>query len=243
MLVSHAAGRTSVGKTVPDDRLRQLSVIVPTLDAGASLASALASVSGHVGETIVVDGGSVDDTRRIAESAGARVIDAKRGRGTQLDAGALAARSDWFLFLHADSRPEPGWQAVLGDFLGDPANAERAGVFRFAVDLDRPLARSMERYVAWRTRVLGLPYGDQGLVISRKFYDAVGGFRDIPIMEDVDLVRRIGRQRLVLIDCAMTTSGARYERAGIIARSLRNLTCLAMYFLGVPPRMIARFYG
>jgi len=223
--------------------LQDLSVIVPTLDASATLAPTLAAVAGTVRETIVVDGGSRDDTVSVARSSGARVISTAKGRGTQLAEGARAASGDWLMFLHADSVPEQGWQKQIGGFIRDPANNERATVFKFAVDIDRRLARRMERNVAWRSRVLGLPYGDQGLVISRAFYDSLGGFRDIPIMEDVDLVRRIGRGRLAILDITMTTSGVRYRHTGIVVRGLRNLTCLGMYFLGVSPRVIARLYG
>ena len=97
--------------------------------------------------------------------------------------------------------------------------------------------------MAWRSRALALPYGDQGLLINRRFYDALGGFRALPIMEDVDMVRRIGRRRLVMLAPTMVTSGARYRRWGVTVRGLRNLTCLGLYFLGLPPRAIARLYG
>lgn len=223
--------------------LQEVSLVIPTLNASATLPETLAVVAGAARETIVVDGGSRDETVDIARSAGATLISTNRGRGTQLAAGARAAGGDWLMFLHADSVPQPGWEDRLAEFTSDPANRERAAVFRFAIDIDLRLARRMERNVAWRSRVLGLPYGDQGLVIGRAFYDSLGGFRDIPIMEDVDLVRRVGRRRLVILDATMTTSGVRYRRKGIIARSLRNLTCLGMYFLGIPPRMIARLYG
>jgi rSAM/selenodomain-associated transferase 2 len=196
-----------------------------------------------VRETIIADGGSSDETVRIAGSAGATVIAAPKGRGTQLAQGARAATGDWLMFLHADSVPVPGWAERLSEFIAEPLNQDRAAVFQFATDIQGRLARRMERNVAWRSRVLGLPYGDQGLVISRDAYDAVGGYRDIPIMEDVDLVRRIGRQHLTMLNATMMTSGVRYRRHGIIGRSARNLTCLGMYFLGVSPRLIARLYG
>ena len=106
-----------------------------------------------------------------------------------------------------------------------------------------PAARRLERLVAWRCRRLALPYGDQGLLLSRQLYDAFGGFRALPLMEDVDLVRRIGRARLLLIDHEVMTSAARYRRDGYLARSLRNLCCLGLYYLGLPPRLIARLYA
>ena len=120
---------------------------------------------------------------------------------------------------------------------------DRAGYFRFALDSDDPRARRLERLVAWRCRVLALPYGDQGLLIHRDLLAAVGGIRPLPLMEDVDLVRRLGRRRLVALDAAAITSAAKWQRQGWYRRSLRNLACLALYFAGVPPRLIARLYG
>lgn len=127
--------------------------------------------------------------------------------------------------------------------MGDPANLERVAVFRFSLDEASPPARRLERLVAWRSRFFGLPYGDQGLLISRRFYERLGGFRAMPLMEDVDLVRRIGRRHLVLLDARAITSAARYRRDGWLLRSLRNLLCLTLYFLGLPPRLLLRFYA
>ncbi|HYU13525.1 MAG TPA: glycosyl transferase family 2, partial [Stellaceae bacterium] len=101
----------------------------------------------------------------------------------------------------------------------------------------------LERLVAWRCRVLALPYGDQGLLISRQLYDAVGGFAAIPLMEDVDLVRRLGRRRLAPIGATAVSSARRYRSGGYLRRPLRNLLCLSLYFAGVPPQRIARLYG
>jgi hypothetical protein len=130
------------------------------------------------------------------------------------------------------------------DFLaGEGPAGGRAGYFRFALDDPSPVARRLERMVAWRCRALALPYGDQGLLIPRALYRAVGGFRPIPIMEDVDLVRRLGRRRLVALPAEALTSAERWRRDGWTWRSARNLVCLALWFLGVPPRLIRRLYG
>lgn len=221
-----------------------LSVVIPTLQAGGILAATLDAVTGGVGvgEVVVADSGSTDGTRAIAAEAGARVIAAPRGRGIQLAAGAAAATGEWLLFLHADTVPAPGWDGAVAAFIGDPSNRERAAVFRFALDDPSPVARRLERWVDWRTREFGLPYGDQGLLIARAFYIALGGFKPIPLMEDVDLVRRIGRSRLAVLDTAAVTSAARYRKDGYMRRGLRNLACLSLFFLGVDPRRIERFY-
>jgi rSAM/selenodomain-associated transferase 2 len=222
-----------------------LSVIIPTLDAAASLPATLAALAEArdlIREIIVADSGSRDATPALAEAAGARVVTGPRGRGAQLAAGAAAATGDWLLFLHADTRPEPGWIAEVSRFIADPGNRERAGYFAYRLDDPSPAARRLERIVAWRSRALGLPYGDQGLILSRAFYRELGGFLPLPLMEDVAFVRRIGRRRLVALKAGALTSAARYRREGYLRRPLRNLGCLALYFLGVPPRFILRLY-
>ncbi|WP_316978119.1 TIGR04283 family arsenosugar biosynthesis glycosyltransferase [Shumkonia mesophila] len=221
-----------------------LSVVIPTLQAGGTLGATLDAVTAAtgVGEVLVVDAGSTDATRAIATRAGARVIAAPRGRGMQLAAGAAAATGDWLLFLHADTVPAPGWDRALAGFIDDPASRERAAVFCFALDDPSPAARRLERWVDWRTRGLGLPYGDQGLLIARDFYAAVGGFSPMPLMEDVDLARRIGRSRLAVLDAAAVTSAVRYRNEGYMRRGLRNLVCLSLFFLGVDPKRIERLY-
>jgi len=222
-----------------------LSVIIPTLDAATSLPATLAMLAQArelVREVLVADGGSRDATVVIAEAAGARIVTAPRGRGAQLAAGAAAATGDWLCFLHADTRPQPGWVSEVASFIGDPHNRERAAYLAYRLDDAAAPARRLERIVAWRSRVLGLPYGDQGLILARDFYRALGGFPPLELMEDVAFVRRIGRKRLVPLKATALTSAARYRSEGYLRRSLRNLCCLSLYFLGVPPRLIGRLY-
>jgi rSAM/selenodomain-associated transferase 2 len=220
-----------------------ISVVMPVLDAADTLPRTLAALTDAeaIGEIIVVDGGSRDASAAIARASGACVIAAPRGRGSQLAAGAAAARGDWLLFVHADCRPLPGWQEAVRRFTTN--SPDRAGYFALALDDDAPAARRVERLAAWRCRVLALPYGDQGLLIGRALYTAVGGFKTIPLMEDVDFVRRLWRSRLAPIGATMLTSARRYQRGGYWRRPLRNLFCLSLYFLGVAPRHIARLYG
>jgi len=221
-----------------------LSIVIPTLNAAQTLPGCLAALTGTPrGEIVVADGGSTDGTQALAQTLGARVVEAPRGRGRQMAAGAEAATGDWLLFLHADTRLAPGWTEEAAAFMTDPANAERAAYFRFALDDPAPAARRVERLVAWRCRRLGLPYGDQGLLIARAFYERLGGYRPLAMMEDVALVRRIGRRRLMALDATALTSARRYERDGYLLRPARNLLCLALYFLGLPPRLIARLYA
>jgi len=225
----------------------RLDIVIPCLNAAATLPGTLDALARESGDgwacVTVADGGSADGTPAVASAAGARVIAAPRGRGPQLAAGAAAGRAPWLLFLHADTRLGIGWRAAVERFAADPANERRAAYFRLRYDSARPAARRLERIVAWRSRALGLPYGDQGLLIARPFYEELGGFAPLPLMEDVDFVRRIGRHRLAGLPADAVTSAARYERDGWLARPARNLLCLTLYAAGVAPRLIRRVYG
>ena len=220
-----------------------ISVVIPTLNAEACLPRALALLADGrslIDEVVVADGGSGDATISLARAAGARVVEGPPGRGRQLAQGAAAARGKWLFFQHADSRPGPGWHDAVAAHVAGPG--ERAAVFRLRFDDRAPAARRLERIVAWRTRTLGLPYGDQGLLIQRRLYDVIGGFRPLVLMEDVAIARALGRRRIELLAAEMVTDAARY-RDGYIARSGRNLCCLALYFAGVPPPLLKRLYG
>lgn len=226
-----------------------LDVVIPALNAAGRLAATLDSLGpgrrlGLLREVVVVDGGSTDGTAALARSLGARVVEAPRGRGTQLRAGGEAATAPWLLFLHADTHLSAGWGGAVQAFVRAEGNGGRAAaVFRLRLDDDAPAARRLERLVAWRTRALGLPYGDQGLLIPALLYRSLGGFAPIPLMEDVDLVRRLGRRRIAMLDVEAVTSAERYRRSGYMTRSLRNLSILGLYFCGVPPARLVRLYG
>ncbi len=219
-----------------------LSVIIPTRNANASLPRTLACLTQQekaagIVEIIVADGGSAmpPDVREF----GAVLLQGQPGRGIQLAAGAKVAKGAWLLFLHADTVLGDGWaQAVQAHMKG----SHKAAVFRFRLDDDSMKARVLETLVQFRCLVFALPYGDQGLLISRSLYDETGGYNPMPLMEDVDLVRRIGRSRLTSLDVPAITSAERYGHDGYIARMLRNLACLAMWSVGVPPERIERFY-
>jgi len=213
-----------------------LSVIIPALNASTTLPRTVASLGGGL-EIIVADGGSIDGTPEQAVLHGALVITAPRGRGSQLAAGIAAAAHPWLLLLHADTVLSPHWRTAL------PIDASKAGYFRFALDTTDPQARRLERRVAWRCRTLGLPYGDQGLLIHRDLLQAVGGMKTLPLMEDVDLVRRLGRDRLVPLAADAITSAAKWEQQGYLRRSARNLLCLSLWFAGMSPEKIQRIYG
>src|SRR5258708_17520186 len=163
-----------------------ISVVIPPVDAAVGLSTLLPilACSPIVGEMVVSDGGSCDGGLRVAAEFGARVVTGRRGRGPQLAAGAEAATAAWLLFMHADCQPGPGWEDAIAAFLSRPDAGECAGYFALALDDDAPAARRLERIVGWRCRWFGLPYGDQGLLISREVYQTLGGFAPIPLIED-----------------------------------------------------------
>ena len=223
-----------------------ISVVIPALNAADHLVPTLtalieASMRGLVREVIIADGGSSDDTRAIADDAGAVFLTSEKGRGRQLAAGAGVARGPFLLFLHADTVLAQGWEHEAMRFIR--AHGEgKAAYFRFALDETRRRGRFLEWMVAWRCRLFALPYGDQGLLVSKSLYEATGGFRPLALMEDVDLIKRLTRRRLVALDSRATTSAARYRRDGYVRRPMRNLLILGLWKLGVSPERLARLY-
>lgn len=225
-----------------------LSIVIPTLNAAKTLPSCLAALrlavrAGLPHEILIADGGSSDGTVALAKQSGVRTVTAEKGRGRQVRAGGQAARGDWLLFLHADTVLAGNWPGIFAGFIADPANRQRAAHARLAFDDDRPTHQLIAAAANLRSRLLGLPYGDQTLLIHRDYYRSLGEYPALPLMEDVALVRRIGRRNLQqLPDVTAITSAERYRRNGAIRRVVRNLICLGAYFLGVSPERIAGFY-
>lgn len=227
-----------------------ISVVIPTLNAAPTLGRTLVSLlqansAGALRELIISDGGSSDETCALAEAAGARLIGGLPGRGPQLHAGAMAARGDWLLFLHADTSLAPAWLEHARRHMAE-SFGRRAAVFRLRFDDDRVKARLVAAGANLRARLFALPYGDQGLLISRRHYEALGGFQPLPMFEDVDLVRRIvrdgGRQAIAYLPVDAVTSAARYVEEGYAARVLRNARSLARFFRGDDVGEIVEFY-
>jgi rSAM/selenodomain-associated transferase 2 len=224
-----------------------ISVIIPTLNAAAYLPRALEPlvagvVDGLVKEVIIADGGSSDDTLAIAEAAGCTVVSSPVGRATQLRAGAGIAKGRWLLFLHADTALAPGWIEEASRFVKARSAHLQAAAFTLAFDDDSAGARTVVFWARLRARWLKLPYGDQGFLISRFLYDAIGGFTDMPLMEDVDIVRRVGRKNLYILQTHAVTSADKYRRDGYSKRAWRNLSLLTRYLMGADPRDLAKAY-
>ena len=219
-----------------------ISVVIPTLNAETALGPCLAALGeglgeGLIRELIISDGGSTDGTLRVAAAAGARIVTGAASRGGQLQRGVAAAQGDWLLVLHADTVLPAGWSDAVLPALTRPG----AYHFRLAFDAQGLAPALVAGWANLRSRFLGLPYGDQGLLIDRASYDATGGYRDQPLMEDVALARAL-RGRLHALPAYVTTSAEKYQRQGWLRRGARNLGTLARYFLGVDPEALAQRY-
>ena len=219
-----------------------ISVIIPTLNAQNSLPACLEALmegleAGLIRELIVSDGGSEDATGATALAWGGEVLDGSPSRGGQLKRGCEQANADWLLVIHADTVLQPGWTKAVWTHLAHP---ERAGWFRLAFDHGGLASRLVAGWANLRSR-FGLPYGDQGLLISTALYARVGGYPDQLLMEDVALARSL-KGKLTSLDAVACTSADKYVRQGWFRRGSRNLWTLMRYFAGVDASRLATSY-
>ena len=220
----------------------KISVIIPALNEAGYIGETLRSVKSACDiEIIVADGGSADDTIRIAESQGARVIQCEIGRAKQFNAAAELARGEFLLFLHADTRLPSGWERDIEETLA--ASEVAAGSFEFSTELDGIWMKMFTPIVNFRSRWLHLPYGDQGLFMKKATFETLNGFPDIPIMDDVEMVRRVKRLgEIVIVPSAVITSGRRWRSLGVWRTTALNQLCIVGHLLGIAPATIARWY-
>ncbi len=220
-----------------------ITVVVPALDEAVrigALVEALRSAAGV--EVIVADGGSVDGTPMAAAAAGARVAACTRGRALQMNAGAAAATGAILLFLHADTRLPVGWTAAVRALLRQPGIA--GGCFSFATDSTSATMRLVESVANWRGRLLGIVFGDQAIFMRREQFESLGGFPDVPLMEDYELVRGLRRcGKLVVLPQRAVTSARRWEARGPWRNSLKNAAITLAYLAGVSPERLSRWYS
>lgn len=219
-----------------------VSIIIPVLNEAGCIGKTLAGLpQSEQIEIIVADGGSTDGTVDIVQVAGVKIIHAPRGRACQMNAGASASSGDIHLFLHADTELPPGFETPVHDALSRPDTA--AGAFRLAINGDGFGLRFIEKLANWRAMVLKMPYGDQAIFMTAAMFKGVGGFSELPIMEDVALIRALRQKgRIVILSLPVRTSARRWQKNGVVRTTLINQLILLGFLFGIPSRFLANLY-
>jgi hypothetical protein len=223
-----------------------ISVIIPVLNEAKALPDALANagLASHV-EVIVVDGGSIDDTMAIAQSYGAKVLSSPAGRARQMNAGAAVATGEILLFLHADTQLPSGYEQMVRTALNPqpPQTVPIAGAFTLNIDAPLWTLRWVEWGVDWRSRLLQLPYGDQAIFLSAETFHKLGGFLELPIMEDFELIRQLRHLgSIVILPAPVITSARRWLKKGVFQTTVINQLMILGYLLGISPQQLANWY-
>jgi len=225
-----------------DRKISNISVIIPTLNEAVNISKLLPDLLGIPAlEIIVADGGSTDETVHIAESLGARTIRVHPGKALQMNNGAKVAHGENLLFLHADTRLVPGFAEKITEALNLPGVA--AGAFRLKIAGNGCGFRIIELLANMRSRLLQLPYGDQAIFVRTAVFSEVGGFPEIPVMEDFELIKRLKRKgRIRILPLPAATSPRRWKKLGLLRTTLINQVIIIGYLLGIRPQKLADWY-
>ncbi|UNU22915.1 TIGR04283 family arsenosugar biosynthesis glycosyltransferase [Microcoleus vaginatus] len=226
----------------PENPNLKISLIIPVLNEASTIAPVISTaLEAKNVEIIVADGGSSDGTADIAKSWGVRVISTAPGRATQMNAGAAAATGEILLFLHADTLLPRGYDSYARRALANESTI--AGAFELKIDARRLSLRLVEKGVNWRSKFLQMPYGDQALFLNAATFDQIGGFPDLPLMEDFQLVHRLKKQgRIEIVPHPVLTSARRWQQLGVIKTTAINQIVIIAYYLGVSPDRLAFWY-
>lgn len=227
---------------VPDDMSERITAVIPVLNEENLIGEVLDSVyAGHNVEAVVVDGGSNDNTMEVANQRGATVFSAPRGRARQMNAGAMVATGYFLLFLHGDTRLPKDYDSSIRQILANHSVA--AGAFRLGIDDDRWSLGLIENLANWRSKCLNLPYGDQGIFVRKDCFIKIVGFPELPLLEDVELVRLLAKEGdIIIAPGTVVTSARRWQGLGILSTTIINQLILLGYWLGVSPNRLARLY-
>lgn len=216
----------------------KISIVIPVLNEARHLPNTLSIQATDI-EIIVVDGGSQDETVAIAQSFGVKVLQSHPGRAAQMNAGAKVASGEILLFLHADTRLPDGFDQMIRDAL----KTAIAGAFQLSIDANQPGIRWIEQGVNWRSRYLQLPYGDQALFLRTETFHKIGGFPDLPIMEDFEFVRTLQQLgKIVILPKPVITSGRRWQKLGVFRTTIVNQIVVFAYLIGISPTRIQAWY-
>ena len=228
------------------DRLPAVSLIIPVLNEAENISAIIQHVreldADGTAEIIVVDGDPEGGTINAIRDEGVRTVVTEKGRARQMNCGAALATGDILLFLHADTLLPSNTFALIQATMNDKSLV--GGAFDLGFNTRRRIFKITETYVFLRTRLTKIPFGDQAIFIRRDHFERLGGYRDIPIMEDVDLMKRIRKRgdRIYIIREKVRTSPRRYEQEGIVYTTIRNWMLQLQYALGVPPERLVRWY-
>ncbi len=223
-----------------------ISVIIPVLDEHENINSHIGHIrnqdfEGAI-EIIVVDGSAHGRTLEVIEDSDTVKITSNRGRALQLNAGAAVAQGRILLFLHADTQLPPGGLRKVCDLLEDDQYV--GGAFDLGIDSKRLFLKFIAARARLRSRLTRIPYGDQAIFVRKSYFEQIGGFREIPLMEDIELMQRIKRKgdKIFILKDRVSTSPRRWEAEGVLYTTLRNQFLASMYYLGVSPERLVRYY-
>ena len=238
----------SVGSLSQQEGIDQcrFSIIIPVLNEAEQINPLISHIrnqcSQYPYEVIVVDGDSHGSTVNTVQDKAVIVITSEKGRGRQMNVGAGAARGEILIFLHADTRLPMTALEKISQVLEDEKYV--AGAFDLLIDSDRLFLKYISARASFRSRLSRIPYGDQAIFIRRDYFEQIGRFREIPLMEDVDLMRRIKKdgKKIYILPEKVTTSARRWEIDGMLYTTFRNQILLSLFYLGVSPSILARYY-
>ena len=234
--------------TLEETATERISIIIPVLNEVETIPKVLASTRSSTNvEAIVVDGGSVDGTLELVQSLGVKVLSSPTGRACQMNVGALAATGEILLFLHGDTLLPPEFDTMVRAALKPPklgcTKAPVAGAFALQIDAPLRSLRLIEWGVNWRSRCFQMPYGDQAIFLKAETFHQMGGFVQLPIMEDFELIRRLKPLgHITIIPVPVVTSARRWLKKGIFQTTLINQIVILAYLLGVSPKQLVRWY-
>ncbi len=224
----------------------ELSIIIPVYNEPDIINETISHLNGlsfsRKPEIIIVDGHSSQNTLQVVKGRHVKKIPSAKGRGIQMNTGAKAASGNIFLFLHADTYLDENAPEAIIKILQDKNTV--AGAFDLAIRSPKAIFRLTEKYVYIRSRLTHIPYGDQGIFIKREFFEMLGGYPDMPLMEDVELMRRVKKAggKIAIIDTKISPPPRRWEKEGFAFCTLRNLTLISLYLLGVPAEKLYKYY-
>ena len=226
-----------------DDFIKKnVTVVIPTYNAEKTINTTLSILKKTFKNIIIIDGKSKDKTRKICRKHNTQLFTSKRNRGMQLNLGAEKVVTNWIFFIHADSILENTAIEEINAFISNNKNKYKAASFKLQFDQKNIYSTLLSKMVIFRSKCFKLPYGDQGLIISKAFYNKIGGYKKIPLMEDVEIIRNIGFKNIKILNSYIITDSIRYKSEGWLIRPLINLYCLTLYILGFNINTINSIY-